>query len=88
MMKKPIKRCLIGTYETDMATPLCLLSAFFLLYTASRIRFACARPKFEKDETYLEPEACPGLYAVAEKAANALSCSGKIHISTTPPIPL
>lgn len=70
-------------YETDIATPLCLLSAFFLLCTASRIRFACTRPKFEKGETYLEPEAYPKLYAIAEKAANALSCRGKIHISTT-----
>lgn len=59
------------------------LSMFLLLAVLHRIRFAPPEVMFEENKVYVSANDYPNLYALARKAADTLSCGGRIRIAIT-----
>lgn len=67
-------------YNSNYTTSLLFLAAFYLLCALSRIRYPIPPVLFEEDRCCVAPEDYPELYALAQKAADAMHCSGNIKI--------
>ncbi len=67
-------------YNSNYATALLFLAAFYLLCALSRIRYPIPPVLFEEDKCCIKPEDYPELYALAQKAADTMHCGGSIKI--------
>ena len=67
-------------YDSSSSTLFFFYSGFLYLCALSRIRFHAPKAFLEEDERYVGSADYPQLYALAQKAADTLGCSGKIRI--------
>lgn len=70
--------------DADLSGWCIFVSAILILSALSRIRFSTPKAVFEDDKTYIPESEYPELYRLAERAAEALQCKGRIKISVLP----
>lgn len=71
-------------YDSGSSTMLCFAASLLLVCAFSRIRRPLSPKIFDEDKSYVSREQYPHLYAVAQKAADTMDCTGEIRIALLP----
>lgn len=70
--------------NVSVSVPLCFVATMLISIPLTRIRFRPHRAEFDENKAYVSREAYPRLYALADRAAKAVGCSGEIRIGLLP----